>query len=119
MNEHLAPIFRDILNGFAAPMPKPEMLPRGAIQPCSLGVGCDETGVCYAEAHGRPEQCPHKPAKLGCPADRYQCAQFAKAQRSKFPQLHGGWTRSEWTRQVFIATRNRLAKLTKTRREQS
>ncbi len=24
---------------------------------CSLGVGCDETGVCYAAANGRPEQC--------------------------------------------------------------
>lgn len=26
---------------------------------CSLGVGCDECGVCYASAHGQPEQCPH------------------------------------------------------------
>lgn len=24
---------------------------------CSLGVGCDEAGVCYAEAHDSPEQC--------------------------------------------------------------
>lgn len=24
---------------------------------CTLGVGCNETGVCYAEAHGQPEQC--------------------------------------------------------------
>lgn len=24
---------------------------------CSLGVGCQETGICYAEAHGQPEQC--------------------------------------------------------------
>jgi len=24
---------------------------------CSLGVGCEETGVCYADAHGAPEQC--------------------------------------------------------------
>lgn len=27
--------------------------------PCSLGVGCDEVGICYAEAHGVPENCPH------------------------------------------------------------
>lgn len=27
--------------------------------PCSLGVGCDEMGICYAEAHGAPENCPH------------------------------------------------------------
>jgi len=26
---------------------------------CSMGVGCDQHGVCYAEAHGQPEQCPH------------------------------------------------------------
>ena len=24
---------------------------------CTLGVGCDETGMCYADAHGQPEQC--------------------------------------------------------------
>jgi hypothetical protein len=23
-----------------------------------MGVGCDQWGVCYAEAHGDPEQCP-------------------------------------------------------------
>ena len=26
-------------------------------QGCTLGVGCDEYGICYAEAHGQPEQC--------------------------------------------------------------
>lgn len=25
---------------------------------CTMGVGCDEYGVCYAEAHGEPERCP-------------------------------------------------------------
>lgn len=24
---------------------------------CNLGVGCEEWGVCYAEAHGEPQQC--------------------------------------------------------------
>lgn len=24
---------------------------------CTLGVGCDESGVCYADAHGEPEMC--------------------------------------------------------------
>lgn len=23
-----------------------------------MGVGCDEYGVCYAEAHGEPIRCP-------------------------------------------------------------
>ena len=30
-------------------------------QTCSMGVGCDETGICYALAHGEPERCG-KPA---------------------------------------------------------
>lgn len=29
--------------------------------PCNLGVGCDESGVCYAEAMGAPDRCPHDP----------------------------------------------------------
>lgn len=24
---------------------------------CTLGVGCEETGVCFAEAHGNMDQC--------------------------------------------------------------
>lgn len=28
---------------------------------CTMGVGCDETGVCYAEANGQPDRC-EKPA---------------------------------------------------------
>jgi hypothetical protein len=27
-------------------------------KPCTMGVGCDEAGVCYAAAHGRPDECP-------------------------------------------------------------
>jgi predicted nucleic-acid-binding Zn-ribbon protein len=30
---------------------------------CSMGVGCDEVGVCYAEAHNQPEQCPSHPRR--------------------------------------------------------
>lgn len=32
--------------------------------PCNLGVGCDEAGVCYAEAMGAPDRCPHTPVGL-------------------------------------------------------
>lgn len=28
-----------------------------AVEQCDLGVGCDEAGVCYADAHGQPEKC--------------------------------------------------------------
>lgn len=31
-----------------------------AAKPCAMGVGCDEHGVCYAEAHGEPERCPQQ-----------------------------------------------------------
>lgn len=24
---------------------------------CTLGVGCEQAGVCYAAAHGQPDQC--------------------------------------------------------------
>lgn len=35
--------------------------PEPKTEPCSMGVGCDEAGVCYAAAHGQPEQCPREP----------------------------------------------------------
>lgn len=25
--------------------------------PCSLGVGCEDAGMCYAMAHGEPDRC--------------------------------------------------------------
>lgn len=31
-----------------------------ARKPCTLGVGCDEAGVCFAEAHGDHDQCGRK-----------------------------------------------------------
>lgn len=31
-----------------------------ASMPCTLSVGCDEAGVCYAEKCGEPERCPKK-----------------------------------------------------------
>jgi hypothetical protein len=31
---------------------------RAAQEPCSMGIGCDEAGVCYAGAMGQPEECP-------------------------------------------------------------
>ena len=32
-------------------------LPETVEQCCTLGVGCDEAGVCYADAHNQPERC--------------------------------------------------------------
>jgi hypothetical protein len=31
-------------------------------EPCDLGVGCEEYGVCYADAHGQPDQCGRNPS---------------------------------------------------------
>ncbi len=25
---------------------------------CTMGVGCNEYGICYADAHGQPDFCP-------------------------------------------------------------
>ena len=32
---------------------------------CSMGVGCDEAGVCYASANGRPDYCPKNTPPAG------------------------------------------------------
>jgi hypothetical protein len=32
-------------------------------KPCTMGVGCQESGVCYAEAMGEPNRCDAKPAE--------------------------------------------------------
>ena len=34
----------------------PWQIPGSSIT-CDLGVGCNETGICYAMAHGQPDQC--------------------------------------------------------------
>lgn len=26
--------------------------------PCTMGVGCDEAGICFAAAHDEPDRCP-------------------------------------------------------------
>ncbi len=44
----------DLMNFEVAPKPEP------CYSLCSLGVGCDEVGMCYAEAHGEPSQCGAK-----------------------------------------------------------
>lgn len=31
---------------------------------CTMGVGCDEAGVCYAAAHGEPERCPREETQV-------------------------------------------------------
>ena len=37
-----------------------KLLAGSGSQRCTMGVGCDEYGVCYASAHGRPDLCPAK-----------------------------------------------------------
>jgi hypothetical protein len=33
---------------------------------CNLGVGCEEYGVCYAEAHNQPCQCGRRDLPTEC-----------------------------------------------------
>ncbi len=42
----------------ATPSPLPDVGVKPCTKPCTMGVGCDEAGMCYADAHGQPEQCP-------------------------------------------------------------
>jgi hypothetical protein len=44
-----------------------------------MGVGCDETGICYAAAHGEPEHCP-----LATPLSKVLQSQLDKL-RQKYP----------------------------------
>lgn len=37
---------------------------RAEAKTCTMGVGCDEVGVCYAAAHGEPERCGRETARL-------------------------------------------------------
>ena len=41
--------------------PTPEQENEGRY--CTMGVGCDEAGVCYAAANGQPDQCPRRPRR--------------------------------------------------------
>ena len=43
--------------------------------PCTLGVGCDETGVCYAGAHGDLSQC----GRIDYPAERAKAEKDSQA----------------------------------------
>lgn len=35
---------------------------------CGIGMDCGVTGICYADAHGQPEQCPRYVKPLECEA---------------------------------------------------
>lgn len=51
---------RRIYGAMLARAPHPAPAP---VHPCTMGVGCEEAGVCYASANGQPEQCgAHQPA---------------------------------------------------------
>ena len=45
-----------------------------AEQRCSMGVSCGTAGVCYAKAHGRPEDCPKTTCQARQFSDQMVCA---------------------------------------------
>lgn len=68
----------------------------GAKTSCTMGVGCDEYGVCYAAAHGRPDMCPRDPypGQAPCPA----CFES-----SGYVWEHGNdWDSGPWSNQTNI-----------------
>jgi len=60
--EKYAGSFKDVVEAIAANVYNRAFNTAPEPVACNLGVGCDEAGVCYAEAHGHPEQCPREPA---------------------------------------------------------
>jgi hypothetical protein len=75
-----------------------------ATKRCELGVGCDETGVCYAEVHGEPDRCSRalKPIyqvrrhedeeKVWC--DAYEATHYACSKRPEFYETRIVYTAS-------------------------
>lgn len=48
---------------------------RPNVRRCTLGVGCDEVGQCYASAHGEPDRCGvPAPLPVRCPWDQWKSA---------------------------------------------
>ena len=71
-----------------------------AIGPCNMGVGCDETGMCYALAHDAPERCGRQsaPPPAAQPTD---------------DELRAAWTDAINAESMLgsLAPRNELAEL--------
>ena len=61
--------------------------------PCSLGVGCEQYGVCYADAHGKPEEC-------GKPS--FECEALKDARRI-----------ADHDKKLWLAAESRIAELEK------
>jgi len=55
---------------------------------CSMGVGCAEASLCYAEAHDEPERCPLK-------ADAIP-VEYAAELRAKWPDITDAGIASFW-----------------------
>lgn len=51
-----------------------------------MGVGCDEYGICYAEAHGQPAQCPKAPDRCAALAQLLEAVDALGLR-----QLVAGW----------------------------
>jgi len=45
--------------------PYPEDYGQHLRDPCTMGVGCVETGACYAAANGEPDRCPKSATGAG------------------------------------------------------
>jgi hypothetical protein len=56
---------------------------------CSMGVGCDEAGVCYAMAHGQPERCAAPQAE--CAASDASAQPVAEVIKWKTFTGHTAW----------------------------
>lgn len=70
---------------------------------CSLGVGCDEYGVCYADAHGEPDRC-------GChPQENQPMISISIEPGQANPEAVSALVVAELTRRVLVAKDSREA----------
>lgn len=58
--------------------------------PCTMGVGCDEYGVCYADAHNQPEQCPHYARRIAELLEALEAIQLHASNHSGWVE-HDAW----------------------------
>ena len=74
----------------------------GAAGVCSLGVGCEQYGVCYAAANGKPEQC-------GKADDLADFVEWLEKQRS-VPTMDPPWS-AAWNACIDHVKRHVIAML--------
>jgi len=68
---------------------------------CDLGVGCDEAGVCYAKANGKPEMC-HRTTSLAAQDGMVEALEDAEVILSQYANYLDGISYHELEMHPYI-----------------